>query len=152
MRTDPRAAILTGMLEQFVTVRAWSDRALCAGRGDEWVFFAGSHINAATKRAIAEAVATCHRCPVELDCRFDALLAEKSMPGAVAGGLTPPELAQLRREPEYIAARRFLHRPTCGTTAAYTLHLEFGEDCEICREARSRIANPEQKPRGCPGS
>jgi Transcription factor WhiB len=127
-----------------VEPRPWAVHALCFDRPEDWVFeVRGKNTTKESREGIEAALATCHRCPVELECRVWALQYHETMPGAVVGGLTPVELRAARNKPLACQTRRFLQRPRCGTSNAYAFHLEFGEDCVQCREANTRRGNPE---------
>jgi hypothetical protein len=80
----------------------------------------------------------CAVCPVLDECRNFVARTALPVTEHFIAGMTPAQASRFRHGRDNREWRRFHHRPPCGTRAAYTLHLEYGEPTDAaCRAANA---------------
>lgn len=130
----------------------WMADKACAGRTSEMFVDAnGARVNATQQAAIDRALAICAGCPVRDQCADWAIHLPESIRVryCVVGGMTPGDLNRARKTKAAQRERRYRHRPKCGSRYSYRLHLEFGEDCTLCREVNTMHVNLTRPSRAC---
>lgn len=130
----------------------WMVDKACAGRTDEmFLDVNGARITRADRLAIDRALAICASCPVREQCADWAIHEPDAIRVryCVVGGMTPGDLNRARKTKAAQRERRYRHRPKCGSVYAYNLHVEFGEDCAVCKEAKRLRAQTTRPSRAC---
>lgn len=117
-------------------VQPWLDQAQCRyeGRPDDWFEDGATEYSRAVRN---EAIATCHRCPVEALCleRQLKLEAGGGEVWGIVGGMTADQRRKIRAKTRKVKQQEPVH---CGTTAGYYRHKKNKTvKCQPCWDAKA---------------
>lgn len=117
----------------------WMKRAACLGLRDETgraVHDVADRKNRVDNDRAVIAKAVCATCPVLDDCTACALTSTTAMAGFIVAGMTPREVKEAARAPEWRERRlRDSQALYCGTPRGFRSHVELNEPaCRACRE------------------